>query len=117
MTKRENLFYTAALAVVREARAKIDAIRAGLTGGYTVSGEVYEAAVKGRRDFRSAYRETIATNRELLEALRPFAGIPLVYPRNGSAKQEAALEAGDRGPYTAADVMRARATLERGNCT
>lgn len=47
--------------------------------GQTVSNAVYESAVKGRRDFRAAYREQRGVTSQLLEALEELAQ-PVVCP-------------------------------------
>jgi len=48
----------------------------------------------------------------LIEALKPFARIPLCHPRRGSQPQQAELDVpAPGGAYTAADVVRARKLL------
>lgn len=50
--------------------------------------------------------------RELQDALKPFAQIPLCYPRLGSQRLPANLDVPAPGEaYTAADVLRARKLL------
>lgn len=66
----------------------------------------------GRGDDHELMRLVMGCVAELKESLKPFAAIPLCYPREGSKPQRSELDVpAPGGAYTALDVERARKLL------